>query len=211
MPDTTPPRRVNRRKLDQLLDGARHVFMSEGYEGASVDAIAASAGVSKATLYSYFPDKRELFREVIDAECRKLAEQAFDFTHVSESPSVVLTRAATRLGQFMLSDFGRQIYRVSVAEANRFPELGNAFYEAGPELAHSRMTAYLGAATSRGELAISADEIGLAADQFARLCRPDQFYRVLLGLEQPPDADVIAAQAAEAVATFLARFGADNR
>ena len=49
------------RKFDQVIEGARTVFMRDGYEGASVDDIAREAGVSKATLYSYFPDKRVLF------------------------------------------------------------------------------------------------------------------------------------------------------
>ena len=50
------------RKFDQVLEGARTVFMRDGFEGANVDDIAASAGVSKATLYSYFPDKRVLLQ-----------------------------------------------------------------------------------------------------------------------------------------------------
>ena len=49
------------RKFDQVLEGARSVFLADGFEGASVDQIAKVAGVSKATLYSYFPDKRLLF------------------------------------------------------------------------------------------------------------------------------------------------------
>ncbi|WP_372674886.1 TetR/AcrR family transcriptional regulator, partial [Aquicoccus sp.] len=50
---------INRsgRKFDQVLEGARKVFMADGFERASVDDIARAAGVSKATLYSYFPDK----------------------------------------------------------------------------------------------------------------------------------------------------------
>ena len=49
------------RKFDQVLEGARTVFLRDGYSGASVDDIATEAGVSKATLYSYFPDKQILF------------------------------------------------------------------------------------------------------------------------------------------------------
>ena len=61
------------RKFDQVLAGARDVFMADGFEGASVDAIARVAGVSKATLYSYFPDKRLLFMEVAGSRprCRR--------------------------------------------------------------------------------------------------------------------------------------------
>jgi TetR/AcrR family transcriptional repressor of mexJK operon len=49
------------RKFDQVIEGAKAVFLREGFEGASVDEIARDAGVSKATLYSYFPDKQHLF------------------------------------------------------------------------------------------------------------------------------------------------------
>ena len=64
------------RKYDQVVAGARAVFMSEGFEGASVDDIARAAGVSKATLYSYFPDKRLLFMEVITTQCRINGDEA---------------------------------------------------------------------------------------------------------------------------------------
>ena len=56
------------RKFDQVLAGAREVFLANGFEGASMDDIARVAGVSKATLYSYFPDKRILFTEVVTTE-----------------------------------------------------------------------------------------------------------------------------------------------
>ena len=48
-------------KRRQILDGAREVFRAKGYEGASMDAIAKAAGVSKGTLYVYFTNKDELF------------------------------------------------------------------------------------------------------------------------------------------------------
>ena len=61
------------RKFDQVIAGARAVFLADGFEGASVDDIAKAAGVSKATLYSYFPDKRLLFLEVARTECSERA------------------------------------------------------------------------------------------------------------------------------------------
>mgnify|MGYP000323024766 CR=1 FL=1 len=64
------------RKFDQVLAGARDIFLRDGFEGASVDDIARAAGVSKATLYSYFPDKRLLFMEVARAECLRAADEA---------------------------------------------------------------------------------------------------------------------------------------
>ena len=74
MNDATPIKRG--RKFEQVLDGARAVFLADGYEGGSVDAIAKAAGVSKATLYSYFPDKRLLFMEVARSECSMQIDEA---------------------------------------------------------------------------------------------------------------------------------------
>ena len=73
-----PAPKINRagRKFDQVLEGARQVFMADGFESANVDDIARVAGVSKATLYSYFPDKALLFSEVARCECDRMAEEA---------------------------------------------------------------------------------------------------------------------------------------
>jgi DNA-binding transcriptional regulator YbjK len=62
------------RKFDQVIEGAKAVFLREGFEGASVDEIARDAGVSKATLYSYFPDKQHLFLAVLETECAHQSE-----------------------------------------------------------------------------------------------------------------------------------------
>lgn len=62
------------RKFDQVVEGATKVFLRDGFEGASVDDIAREAGVSKATLYAYFPDKRVLFLEIASREIRHQAE-----------------------------------------------------------------------------------------------------------------------------------------
>lgn len=57
------------RKFDQVLDGARRIFLRDGFERASVDDIARESGVSKATIYAYVGDKERLFLEVMREEC----------------------------------------------------------------------------------------------------------------------------------------------
>ena len=68
------------RKYDQVLEGARIVFLRDGFEGASVDDIAREAGVSKATLYSYFASKEELFFAVIAKVTREAALMLADLS-----------------------------------------------------------------------------------------------------------------------------------
>ena len=185
------------RKFDQVLDGARTIFMRDGFEGASVDDIARAADVSKATLYSYFADKRILFVEVAKRECQRQADEALELVGLTAHPDCVLPKAARRIIDFFLSEFGRSVFRICVAEAVRFPELGQQFYESGPALVRDRIATYLDGAVARGELVI--DDTLLAADQFAELCKAGIFPSVIFGVKltfTPADRDRVAPRRA---------------
>lgn len=146
----TKPQIRRGRKFDQVLEGARTVFLRDGFEGASVDDIAREAGVSKATLYSYFPDKRLLFIEVAKTECARQADEAVQIIEAVSMPvEEVLRFAGGRFIDYMSSEFGLQTYRLCVAEADRFPQLGHAFYHSGPELVRARLVDYLRKAVDR--------------------------------------------------------------
>ncbi|MES2846642.1 MAG: TetR/AcrR family transcriptional regulator [Pseudomonadota bacterium] len=194
------------RKFDQVLDGARTIFLRDGFDGASVDDIARAAGVSKATLYSYFPDKRLLFMEVAKAECRRQADETEALIDDRAPVAQVLRLAADRIIAFGMSDFGQGIFRICVAESDRFPALGHEFYHSGPMLIRQRLSRYLRLAADRGELAIT--DFDLAADQFTQLCKADLHDRLIFGMADcctPKDVDRIANGAVE---MFMARYGA---
>lgn len=193
------------RKFDQVLEGARQIFMSDGFEGASVDDIARAAGVSKATLYSYFPDKRLLFMEVARTECARMADRALELIDESQPPRHVLTVAATQIVTFLLSDFSQQIFRICVAERDRFPELGREFYASGPEMGRERLSDYMQQAMARGELRI--DDVGMAAEQFSELCKAKLWTRAVFGIQSQFTAAEIENVVGHAVDMFLARYG----
>lgn len=193
------------RKFDQVLAGARAVFFRLGYERASVDDIAAEAGVSKATLYSYFPDKRLVFVEVAKAEFLRHADEAealiVDCARVEE----VLEIAARRIVGFMASDFGKRIYRMVVAEAENFPTVAAGFYQSGPVMVRTRIVKFLREAVARGQLRI--DDFDLAADQFAALCKGCLQDQLMLCPEPcctPAEVDRVITGA---VAMFMASYG----
>lgn len=194
------------RKVAQVLDGARTVFMRDGFEGASVDEIAREAGVSKATLYSYFPDKRLLFMEVAKLECARQAETACDRDRLTGPPGEVLFETASRMTRFFISDFGRQVFRMCVAESDRFPELGREFYASGPMMVRAMLVDYLTDAVQRGQLVI--DDIELAADQFPELCKASIHIPLLLGLKTSFTDAELDRVIRGAVDTFMARYGA---
>ena len=205
-PDDTPRQG---RKIEQVLAGARAVFMRDGFEGASVDAIAREAGVSKATLYSYFADKRVLFMEVGRLECACQSRVALDAIDPQAPVREVLAEMARRMISFMTSDIGQNIFRICVAESERFPELGRRFWESGPMVMRANMIVYFRGAIDRGELAI--EDCGLAADQFHELCKVDLFPRMVFGTGGPPSEAERERVVEAAVEMFLARYGATGR
>jgi AcrR family transcriptional regulator len=109
------------RKFDQVIEGAKAVFLREGFEGASVDEIARDAGVSKATLYSYFPDKQHLFLAVLETECAHQSEVEILLHASDQDVEETLRIICKTLITFFLSRFGQDMFRVCVAEAQRFP------------------------------------------------------------------------------------------
>lgn len=193
------------RKFDQVLQGAREVFMQDGFERASVDDIARVAGVSKATLYAYFPDKKILFFEVVRTECERQAELALDRIDETAPPRQVLTMVAWQIVPFLLSDFARRIFRICLAEADRFPELGRAFYDSGPELGRARLTEYMREAVARGELRIG--DFDLAAEQYTELCKAHVWTRSAFGVQTEFSRAELTRVIDGAVDTFLARYG----
>lgn len=193
------------RKFDQVLAGARSVFLRDGFERASVDEIAREAGVSKATLYSYFPDKRLLFVEMALAECRNHADEATAPVNYTDAAAEVLHVTARRIVSVMSTEIALRVYRLCVAEAERFPELARAFYRSGPLTLRSALAEYMQLATSRGELDI--DDHDFAADQFIQLCRAGILDRLLFSGETKISPLQRDRTVEGAVAMFLARYG----
>lgn len=204
MPDgTIEPKKG--RKFDQVLDGARTVFLSDGFEGASVDDIARAAGVSKATLYSYFPDKRFLFMQVAKTECQRQADLAIETIDMDAPIRQVLHDIATEMVDFMTSRFGKQIFRICVGESDRFPELGREFYESGPVMIRAKLIDFFEKGVARGELKI--EDFELAAEQFHELSKADLFPKLVFNIADDFTHDEKERVVNGAVDMFMARYG----
>lgn len=193
------------RKWDQVLEGARTVFMRDGFEGASVDDIVREARVSKATLYSYFPDKRLLFLEVAKSECRAQSDAAVAQISETDDLRKAMTMAAKRMVRFFMSDVGMQVYRIVVGESQRFPELGREFYETGPAQVRGILRVFLQKGIDEGKLKI--DDLDLAVDQFPELCKAGLHMPMAIGIRDKPTDDEIDRVVESAVDMFLCRYG----
>ncbi len=193
------------RKIAQVLEGAREIFLRDGFEGASVDDIAKAASVSKATLYSYFSDKRQLFQEVVQSECDRMATQIVSQLDESKPIKDRLTLAAFGAAKFITSEFAQRTFRICLAERDRFPELGQTYFESGPAMGHREICRELSKSIERGELKI--DDVEMAAWQFSELCKARVFLKASFGVQSEFSDEEIMGVAKEAVETFLARYG----
>jgi AcrR family transcriptional regulator len=203
MPTSEDPKdgRKTGPKSDLILEAAQNLFSESGYGAASMDAIAARAGVSKATVYAYFNGKESLFEAMMKNECQRWMEQIQIPAHISQLPlRPALLQIARNFLQLALTPRILAMNRVVIAESWRFPELGAIFYNSGPRIMLDRLENYL--ETARAQGALRSDNPRLAAYQFLGMLRGDLQLRGLLGIEQPTNA-AIARVAESAVDTFL--------
>jgi AcrR family transcriptional regulator len=115
-----------------ILDAAREVFLEDGFAGASMSAIALRLGGSKATLYSYFTSKHQLFAAYIEEACARATADAFDHVLGDDAPiETTLEQVGERLLAHIYAPWAIDNFRVVVAEARRSPELAALFYTRG--------------------------------------------------------------------------------
>jgi len=151
-------------KRQQILAGARQVFLEHGFDAASMNDIVRAAGVSKGTVYAYFPSKEKLFEAMVYQDRRRQAEQSVIILDDGRPVEQVLNELGLRMVHLMSSEESIAQVRIVIAAANKFPEIGRSFYEAGPAFAIGRIAAYFRKCMDEGKLRRADPE--LAAFQF---------------------------------------------
>lgn len=195
-------------KRRQILEGAREAFLAQGFDGASMNDVARVAGVSKGTLYVYFPSKEALFvalvRETKARQAERLAELSDDL-----EPAETLRRFGVSLLEVLSTPESIAQVRTILGVVAKFPQVGRAFYEAGAAHGVEKLAAYLAAETQRGRL--RTPEPVIAATQFLDLCKSGLFARLLFGLAETLPRAEIEAGVARAVAAFMTLYGPPSR
>lgn len=194
----------NSPKRQALELAAARIFLRDGYAGASVDVIAREAGVSKATLYSHFRSKEELFGSIICQQCGQFVVEAQTSEAAGAGPEQILRRLGERFLENILSPKVVALFRVVAGEAYRFPALGQTIYDSGPGPARLALAGYLRDLTKKGRLAVKHPDI--AADQFFGSLLGGIHFRQLLEIEAPPSKRIIETWVDTAVTAFLAAY-----
>jgi TetR/AcrR family transcriptional regulator, mexJK operon transcriptional repressor len=179
-----------RAKRDQILSGARRVFLRDGFAAASTDAIAAEAKVSKRTLYVYYPSKEELFADVmrkltIENPQTRALETIEEMSPGSEGElRRDLLELAEKIVTTMMQPDYLALLRTTIADTHRFPQLGGIFRATVPERALRSFAIFIERGRERGVVGPDVDG-GTAARMFVG---PLLTYAVLDGLlaEGPP-------------------------
>jgi AcrR family transcriptional regulator len=148
-----PPKESEREVDERILDAARKIFLGRGFEGASMDEIAAAARAGKPTIYTRFGDKRALFSAVVtrDVLCRIAAFH-------TEAPTGGpiegrLARVGNALLHWTLENERMALMRLAVGETQRFPDLGSSVSRAARQLSTEVAARLLGEMAQSGELA----------------------------------------------------------
>jgi TetR/AcrR family transcriptional repressor of mexJK operon len=178
---TKRSRSLSKEARRKILEAATDVFLTIGYSNASMDTIARQAKVSKNTIYNHFESKDGLFEAIIHEQCQTLLEPLFTPAIRNAEPEIALTLFATRHMTTVLSPTIVSLYRVVVAEVQRFPELGKAFHRAGPQTGIQNLAHYLREQDEKGTLAIANPEG--AAERLMGTLVGYKLLRACLGVE----------------------------
>jgi AcrR family transcriptional regulator len=187
-------------KRQAILDTAYRLFRAQGFDRTSVSEITAEVGGSKATIYSHFPSKEELFVECMMAAAENyMAGTLKHLDASSANPAVALFEFGKSLLKFICSVEQLEVRRLMIAEARR-SGTGKLFFDKITVL-RAHVAAFMSACMASGTL--RRDDPALAADHLGALLEAEIFEPLLLHVrEGSPGEKEIALAAKHAVGAF---------
>ena len=191
----------NDSKRQAILENAYRLFRAQGFDGTSMAEITTQVGGSKATLYSHFPSKEELFVECMMAALENYMSDTLKHLDASRSdPEAALRNFGTSVLNFICSPEQVEVRRLMIAEAAR-SGTGKLFFDKITAL-RSQISSFLAACMASGLL--RRDDPDLAADHLGALLEAEILEPLLLHVrEAAPDEKETALAVRRAVAAFL--------
>lgn len=201
LPSAGPGRPKDQAKRLAILEAAKTLFMRNGYEGSSMDAIATEAGVSKLTVYNHFTDKETLFGAAVKSKCEEQLPELFFDLPADASLERVLQNIGHGFVQLINSPESIELLRVMVTLAASNPALGQLFFNAGPQRVLTELERLLRKAADQGKLRI--DNPHNAAEHLLSLLKGGCHFRLLVGCCTPPEPEQARQHVEEVVQLFL--------
>jgi len=193
------------RKRRLILNAARMIFAREGFAHAGMEQVARDAGVSTATLYAHFPGKAELFRVVVEDTVQDIGHRVRKSVEFRGDARARLRAFGMAYAEFYCTPNARALFRMVIAERRRFPDLADRFRERGRIELGGTMLAIVRDLADSGEIAV--EKPSWAAGQLQGMIEHATLILGLVGGDESMPARPLETIVAEAVETFLARYG----
>jgi TetR/AcrR family transcriptional regulator of autoinduction and epiphytic fitness len=187
------------------MDGAGRVFSALGFDAASMNDVAREAEVSKATLYVYFENKEQLFTAICAERRDRNISELIELLDTSKPMQAALTEFSREVIRRSSQTFVVAAHRVVIGVAERMPEIGREFYNAGPRRLAMALVSFIDHHIAAGRLEV--DDTYLAAVQFLELCQATIFRPRLFAITQEPASEEEIERVSDsAVRVFLAAY-----
>ena len=188
-------------KRASILEAAKRLFLEQGYQGVSMDQIAAAAGVSKLTVYSHFGDKETLFSAAITAKCQDVLPDEL-FVRPPEGPLREQLRAIGHaFFALITSEEAIAMHRMMNTPGTAENALRELFWNAGPRRVQDVFAQFLQARVAQGQLEV--DDVALASSQFFSLLKGELHPMMACGLCLDPGPAEVARHIDATVDFFL--------
>jgi AcrR family transcriptional regulator len=205
---TAPGRRELRKqdRRDAIVRAARQSFMENGYAGTSMSGLLKTLGGSKATLWSYFRSKEDLFAAVVEEATADFQAELGDVLQSGAGLANELAGFCRTFLRKIESPDGVATWRMVVAASGRFPEVGRIFYERAVRLTEGKLVEYLERHVASGDL--RAEDTAQMAGFIMGMCTARQ-NRLIWGVERGGDRALIDATAQRVTDLFRRAFAVD--
>ncbi|KQY95348.1 TetR family transcriptional regulator [Caulobacter sp. Root1455] len=197
------------RKKTEILTAARGVFLREGYAAAGMEVVARMAGVSTATLYAYFPSKAKLFEIVVHDAVGRMAEPVRESVQAIGDARARLTSLALAYATFMSQPATRAMFRMVASERRRFETVADHVLRAAHQDLGGAAITLIQDLVETGELAV--DQPAWAGGQLLGMLDHATLVLGLAAGDEAQPARPLGEICADAVETFLARYGVEPR
>lgn len=191
----------------RVLKAASRVFLEHGFSAATTDMIQRAAGVSKATVYSRYPNKEALFAAVIENQCSHFTQQVQKIEVTPGNIRKVLLEIGHTYLSLLLTQEALSLYRVVIEVADRFPHLAHSFYTSGPGAMTKILAAHLEKAASAGEIDVQVIGLEPAAILFMGMLRGEGQLIALTHPGSQASQVQIDQWVNQSVTTFLRAYG----
>jgi len=182
----------------KILAAATQLFLKDGYGETSIDGIVEKSGGSKATLYSFYPTKADLFRAVVDSIVTSSTSQELQSQNNIRDTLVAFAEHRMRVA---FSRKHRALTRLIIAERERFPDIARMYYEQGPLHSHILLRDYFDMLIDKGLIEIrSAEE---ASEFFRGMLMHQRYIEQLYLNASQPSAEEIGVRARHVVDRFI--------